>query len=564
MGLLYGPSGCGKSSLVKAGLLPRLGPHVLPVYIETTPEGTEIRLLNGVRKVCPDLPTGLGLVESLGAVRKGRVLRSHQKLLLVLDQFEQWLHGKRGKEGTELIAALRQCDGEHVQGLVMVRDDFWMATTRFMKDVEIDLEPDSNVAAVDLFDLQHARRVLVAFGRAYGTLPDGNGEVKNDQEAFLDRTVAGLAQDGRIIPVRLALFAEMLKGKPWSQATLREIGGTEGVGVTFLEETFGSPRANPNHRLHQAAARAALKAFLPEGGADIKGLMRSREELLEASGYVNRSGDFDELIRILDPELRLITPTDPEGSGGDRAPASPGGRYYQLTHDYLVPSLRDWLTRKQRETRRGRAELRLAERADLWNAKPENRRLPSPLEWARIRLLTRDTDWTVPQRRMMRRAGRVHGLRGVVIVALLTAGLLAGLAVRRRVIETQEANEAASLVQRLLVADTPQVPEIVRAMRDHRRRVDPSLRDELERASDHSREKLHASLALLPVDAAQVDFLFDRLVTASTSELPVLCDALKPHRSALTPRLWEVPGEGKAGRCPAPPIRRHAGELRPG
>ena len=34
--------------------------------------------------------------------------------------------------------------------------------------------------------------------------------------------------------------------------------------------------------------------------------------------------------------------------------------YYQLTHDYLVHSLRDWLTRKQRETRRGRAELRLA------------------------------------------------------------------------------------------------------------------------------------------------------------------------------------------------------------
>ena len=55
----------------------------------------------------------------------------------------------------------------------------------------------------------------------------------------------------------------------------------------------------------------------------------------------------------------------------------PATRYYQLTHDYLVHSLRDWLTRKQRETRRGRAELRLAERSSLWNAKPENRHLPS-------------------------------------------------------------------------------------------------------------------------------------------------------------------------------------------
>ena len=71
------------------------------------------------------------------------------------------------------------------------------------------------------------------------------------------------------------------------------------------------------------------------------------------------------------------------------APAHPArGRYYQLTHDYLVHSLRDWLTRKQRETRRGRAELRLAERAAFWDARPENRHLPSVLEWATIRLLT--------------------------------------------------------------------------------------------------------------------------------------------------------------------------------
>ncbi len=73
-------------------------------------------------------------------------------------------------------------------------------------------------------------------------------------------------------------------------------------------------------------------------------------------------------------------------------------KYYQLTHDYLVHSLRDWLTRKQRETRRGRAELRLADRAALWAAKPENRHLPSVLEWANIRLLTRKSEWSEPQR----------------------------------------------------------------------------------------------------------------------------------------------------------------------
>jgi hypothetical protein len=82
----------------------------------------------------------------------------------------------------------------------------------------------------------------------------------------------------------------------------------------------------------------------------------------------------------------------------------------------LVPSLRDWLTRKQKETRRGRAELRLAERAALWNSKPENRHLPSWWEWAAIRLLARKKDWTAGQRKMMRQASRYHFMRSALLV----------------------------------------------------------------------------------------------------------------------------------------------------
>jgi hypothetical protein len=41
VGLLFGPSGCGKSSLVRAGVLPRLAPHVAAIYVEATPHDTE-------------------------------------------------------------------------------------------------------------------------------------------------------------------------------------------------------------------------------------------------------------------------------------------------------------------------------------------------------------------------------------------------------------------------------------------------------------------------------------------------------------------------------------------
>ena len=98
----------------------------------------------------------------------------------------------------------------------------------------------------------------------------------------MKQAVSGLAQEGKVISVRLALFAEMMKGKAWTPASLKAVGGTEGVGITFLEETFSAATAPPEHRYHQKAARADLKVLLPETGSDIKGHMRSYAELLEA------------------------------------------------------------------------------------------------------------------------------------------------------------------------------------------------------------------------------------------------------------------------------------------
>ncbi len=170
VGVIYGPSGCGKSSLVKAGLLPRLARRVIPVYVEATPRETEARLQNSLRKKLPGLDAKLDLTDTIAALRQGRGLGHDQKVVLVVDQFEQWLHARRQEQETELAQALRQCDGEHVQCLVMVRDDFWVSLTRFMGDLRIEILQGQNAALVDLFDLIHARNVLIEFGRAFGRL----------------------------------------------------------------------------------------------------------------------------------------------------------------------------------------------------------------------------------------------------------------------------------------------------------------------------------------------------------------------------------------------------------
>src|SRR5262249_23648891 len=126
VGVLYGPSGCGKSSLVKAGLLPRLAPSVVPVYVEASPDDTEARLLRSLRKACPRLPETVRLAEAVQRLRRDPGLLGGRKAVIVLDQFEQWLHARRSEPGAELTRAIRQCDGARVQCLLMVRDDFWM------------------------------------------------------------------------------------------------------------------------------------------------------------------------------------------------------------------------------------------------------------------------------------------------------------------------------------------------------------------------------------------------------------------------------------------------------
>jgi eukaryotic-like serine/threonine-protein kinase len=355
IGVLYGPSGCGKSSLVKAGLLPRLAPHVQHIYLECRGSDDEARLQGIVSRRLGDCDPAWTLVELLTAIRRGQCGPDRGKLLLVLDQFEQWLNANDVTQGAMLLQALRQCDGGRIQCLLLVRDDFWMAITRAMQELASPIVASENAIAVDLFDPLHAGNVLAEFGRSYGRLPK-RPDLSREQQTFLDQAVQGLSSHGKVVPVQLALFAEMMKGKIWSPEALRTFGGAQGVTIAYLEETFSDSTAPLRHRVHQRAARRILRALLPESGVDMRGFMRSRAELLQVSGYADRRAEFDELMKILDGETRLLTPVDPAVAQGERGDSADPGRgdddhYYQLTHDHLLQPLREWLASKQKERR---------------------------------------------------------------------------------------------------------------------------------------------------------------------------------------------------------------------
>ncbi|HND54465.1 MAG TPA: toll/interleukin-1 receptor domain-containing protein, partial [Pirellulaceae bacterium] len=369
----YGPSGCGKSSLVKAGLIPALADFVAPLFVEASADDTEGRILRELRKMAEALPKALGLVDSLRWLVEHPEALSGRKLLLVVDQFEQWLHAAQGPLDGDLAAALRLCDGRRLQCLLLVRDEFKIPVHRLMKSLGIVQRENFNYALIDLLDGDFAREALFEYGRAYQRLPDRTTDLSEPQREFLDRVIAELSdKDGKVVSVQLALLAQMLEGRPWTPATLDQIGGAAGVGRAFFEEKFDKRTASAACQLHRSAAIQVFEALLPETGT-IKGRSRSRVELIDASGYAQRPADFDELLTLLDGELRVVTPVMTGEVQG-----------YQLTHDYLVPALHEWLTAKQRETWRGRAFLLLTERTAEWKARAGIRALPGPLEFLRI------------------------------------------------------------------------------------------------------------------------------------------------------------------------------------
>ena len=88
-----------------------------------------------------------------------------------------------------------------------------------LRHLEIRLVEAVNSDAADLFDQLHARKVLTEFGCAFGRLPNGVANLTEGQKEFLDEAISSLASDGKVVCVRLALFAErLLQGQESSRA----------------------------------------------------------------------------------------------------------------------------------------------------------------------------------------------------------------------------------------------------------------------------------------------------------------------------------------------------------
>ena len=183
----------------------------------------------------------------------------------------------------------------------------------------------------------------------------------------------------------------MVKGKPWTPATLRRWVAPREWVLTFLEETFSASTAPPSI----ASTRKQPRRSESSPARDRHRHQGADEITAGVAGSIGLCRPPQGLRRpdpILDPELRLITPTDPEGSSseGQQTLHRAGNTTNSPTIIWSTPCGTGSPASSGKPGEDGRnCGWRNARRRGM--PSPRTAILPSALEWANIRLLTKKT-----------------------------------------------------------------------------------------------------------------------------------------------------------------------------
>ncbi len=129
-------------------------------------------------------------------------------------------------------------------------------------------------------------------------------------------------------------------------------------------------------------------------------------------------------------------------------------------------------------------------------------------------------------------------------VAFLGIAAVGFAAATASILHTQRQRTLAQ-VDSLLNAEPDALPTILESLKPFNLMVAPKLK-ELSQQELTDGQRWRLSLALLPEDPSQVDFLRDRLLISQPAEFEVVRDALWDHRATIVDQFWRI-AEDKEG-----------------
>ncbi len=407
VGVIYGASGCGKSSFVLASLIPSLSPAIKTVYFNFTVKNPVRSLVQVLHERFPHTKAFAELPHIFGAIRS----RDEPfKVLFVFDQFEQYLINTHIDLDHVMVQAIRQCDGEKIQAIILVRDEFWTEISQFMQLMESSLLDGINASNHPLMNKVHARRVLESFGRAYEMLPAFDSELTASQRKFIETAIDGLAKDESVLCVRIAMFAEMMRTYPWETQTIIGFGGVDGAVARFLTDAFHSQNSPMSRRSVASICTEILRALLPDDDRELKSAAKSLSELAKGANEDKDSVRFTQAIRCLESDLRVISPITAHDSSE---------QLFSLAHDYLVRPIQNWLAAQDNSTWQGRSRQRLAMMASRYQRKPSRENLLGVWDWFVATIAVNKSRRSTEQSRVLRASGR----RAIAWLSVFAVGI---------------------------------------------------------------------------------------------------------------------------------------------
>lgn len=326
--LLYAPSGVGKTSLLRALVVPELAAEEAQVvYVDrwcgADPCAT-------VSEAVATVDRALGAAQ-LTEAAKARLQADGRTLVLILDQFEEYLQRHAGELGQlpAAIGALLRASLD-VRVVLSFREEFLASVDACLRDHVLSLFAST-------FHLEHLNKEQAAEAIRAPVLKCGGTCDELLVSQLLDDLMPGdgpragrrLFDGGIELPI-LQLICRRL----WSVARAagvrglrlqdyRALGGRGGIISVYLEEVVG----NFGFFLFHDAAKV-LKALAPRSGVKIAYPV----EALQAQARV-RAARVRRVLGVL--ERHRIVRTR-EGSGGVS---------YELQHDAFIDIIRPWLDR---------------------------------------------------------------------------------------------------------------------------------------------------------------------------------------------------------------------------